>query len=47
LGRNTKKSVVYSTMPRALRGALSISAMPLLPGALGSTSPLATPITRS
>src|SRR5437016_5876919 len=43
LGRRMKKSAAYSTLPRSLTGALSISAMFLLPAALGSTSPKAAP----
>src|SRR5436309_2990631 len=42
-----QKSMLYSTMPRALRGASLMSVITSLRGSLGSTSPKATPLSVS
>jgi hypothetical protein len=46
-GRSRNRSVAYSTIPRALRGASAMSAMPALAGSAGSSSPRAVATTRS
>src|SRR5262245_28046898 len=42
-----QKSMLYSTMPRALRGASLMSVMTSFSGSFGSTSPKATPLSVS